>query len=302
LIVLLRLLTAALLLLPAAAKSPAAHAAAPLTVVASTSQIADFTSHVAGDRVNLVPILGPDDDPHEYQPTADDARHLAQANVVFANGVGIETWLDPLLTNVRSGTPVVKLAEQSGIQLLTGLGEEASSADPHVWHDPTNVQKMVVTIRDTLSRLDPDGAPSYQANADSYTAQLSELDSWINQQIQTIPPDQRKLVTNHDAFNYYVNRYGLTFVGSIIPSLSTEAEPSAADLQDLVRRIADQHVKAIYTESSINPALAQQIGELAGVKVYSNLYGDALGQPGTPGGTYLDSMRWNTQQIVDGLR
>ena len=299
---LLRLLALATLLFASVPRLPVAHAAAPLTVVASTTQIADFTSHVGGDRVQLVPILAGDDDPHDYQPTADDARHLAQADVVFSNGLGLETWLEPLLISVRSGVPVVKLGERSGIPQLTGLGEEADAADPHVWHDPTNVQRMVAQIRDTLSGADPDGAPTYQANADAYIAQLGDLDAWIAQQIQSIPADQRKLVTNHDAFNYYVNRYGITFVGSIIPSLSTEAEPSAADLQELVQRIKDQHVKAIYTESTINPQLAQQIGQLAGVKVYSNLYGDALGLPGTPGASYIDSMRWNTQQIVEGLR
>jgi ABC-type Zn uptake system ZnuABC Zn-binding protein ZnuA len=221
---------------------------------------------------------------------------------VFTNGVGLEAWLEPLLTNVRPGTPVVKLGDQSGLQLLQGSGEEEAQGDPHVWQDPTNVQKLVIVIRDTLSTADPDGAPTYQANAAAYSEQLGQLDQWISQQIQTIPPDQRKLVTNHDAFMYYVNRYGLTFVGSVIPSLSTEAEPSAAETQQLVQRIADQHVRAIYTENTINPRLEQQIAQLAGVKVYSSLYGDALGAPGSPGGTYIDAMRFNTQQFVDGLR
>jgi zinc/manganese transport system substrate-binding protein/manganese/iron transport system substrate-binding protein len=282
--------------------TPVAHAASPLNVVASTTQVEDFVGHVGGDRITLVPILAGDDDPHDYQPTADDARHVAQADIVFTNGVGLESWLDPLLTNVRAGTPVVKLGEQSGIQLLQGAGPEESAGDPHVWQDPTNVQKMVVQIRDTLATADPDGAPIYRANADAYIAQLVDLDQWIAEQIQTIPPDQRKLVTNHDAFMYYVNRYGLTFVGSVIPSLSTEAEPSAADTQQLIQTIADQHVRAIYTETSVNPRLEQQIAQVAGVKVYSNLYGDALGQPGSPGATYVDAMRFNTRQIVDGLR
>jgi ABC-type Zn uptake system ZnuABC Zn-binding protein ZnuA len=250
----------------------------------------------------LLPVLAPDDDPHSYQPTATDARNFAVADVVFANGVGLETWLDPLLNNIRPGTPVVRLGDQSGIHLLQGSGEEENQGDPHVWQDPTNAQKMVALIRDTLSAADPANGPTYQANAAAYSAQLDQLDQWVGQQIQSIPADQRKLVTNHDAFMYFVNRYGLTFVGSVIPSLSTEAEPSAAETQQLVQNIADQHVKAIYTESSVNPRLEQQIAQVAGVKVYSSLYGDALGQPGTPGGTYIDAMRSNTQKIVDGLR
>ena len=281
---------------------PAARASAPLTVVATTTQVEDFVAHVGGDRVTLLPILAGDDDPHDYQPTADDARNFAQANIVFANGIGLETWMEPLLANVPAGAPVVKLGDESGLPLLQGSGEEEQSGDPHVWQDPTNVQKMILKIRDTLSAADPDGATTYQANADAYMAQLGELDQWISQQIQSIPPEQRKLVTTHDAFMYYVNRYGLTFVGSVIPSLSTEAEPSAADVQQLVQNIADQHVKAIYTETSVNPQLERQIAQVAGVKVYSNLYGDALGKPGTPGETYIGAMQFNTQQIVDGLR
>jgi ABC-type Zn uptake system ZnuABC Zn-binding protein ZnuA len=282
--------------------APVARAVTPLNVVATTTQVEDFVSQVGGDRVNVLPILAGDDDPHDYQPTADDARKFAQADLVFANGVGLESWLDPLLTNVPANSPVVKLGDVSGIPLLQGLGAEEQSGDPHIWQDPRNVQKMVDVIRQTLSAADPDGASTYRSNAAAYSAQLDQLDQWISQQVQLIPPDQRKLVTNHDAFNYYVNRYGLTFVGSVIPSLSTDAEPSAADIQHLVQDIANQHVKAIYTETSVNPQLEQQIAQLAGVKVYSNLYGDALGQPGTPGETYVGAMRFNTQQIVDGLR
>jgi zinc/manganese transport system substrate-binding protein/manganese/iron transport system substrate-binding protein len=284
------------------AQAPSSRAANTLRVVATTTQVEDFVGQVGGERVTLLPVLAPDDDPHSYQPTATDARNFAAADVVFANGVGLETWLDPLLNNIRPGTPVVRLGDQSGIDLLQGSGEEENQGDPHVWQDPTNARKMVALIRDTLSASDPANGPTYQANAAAYSAQLDQLDQWIGQQIQSIPADQRKLVTNHDAFMYYVNRYGLTFVGSVIPSLSTEAEPSAAETQQLVQSIADQHVKAIYTESSVNPRLEQQIAQVAGVKVYSSLYGDALGQPGTPGGTYIDAMRSNTQKIVDGLR
>jgi ABC-type Zn uptake system ZnuABC Zn-binding protein ZnuA len=147
------------------------------------------------------------------QPTANDARNFATADIVFANGVGLETWLDPLVSNVRPGTPVVRLGGDSGIALLPGSGDEQSQGDPHAWQDPTNVQKMVSVIRDTLIGADPDNGPSYQANATAYIDQLGQLDQWIGPQIQSIPLDQRKLVTNHDAFMYYLNRYGLIAVG-----------------------------------------------------------------------------------------
>src|SRR5919197_254009 len=235
----------ALLGVPAVAgQVPPSRADATLTVVATTTQVRDFVGQVGGDRNRLLPILAPDADPHDYQPTADDARKFAQADVVFANGLGIETWLDPLLSNVRPGVPIVRLGEESGIRLLRGLDDEEDDADPHVWQGPINAQKIVARIRDTLAAADADGATTYQANAAAYTDQLTQLDRWIG----------------------------------------------------------DQHVKAIYTETSVNPRLEQQIAQLAGVKVYSSLYGDALGQPGTPGETYIGSMRFNTEQIVEGLR
>jgi ABC-type Zn uptake system ZnuABC Zn-binding protein ZnuA len=272
----------------------------PLNVLATTTHIQDFVRNVAGDRVSVQPILGPDDDPHDYQPTANAARKFAQADIVFENGLGLEPWADSLATNVRSGVTVVKLAEAATLAIKQGDAEELAG-DPHVWQDPTNVQKMVDVIRDTLSAADPSGATVYQTNATSYSSQLADLDRSIQQQISTIPPGQRNLVTNHDAFHYYADHYGLTTVGSVIPSLSTDAEPSAAEVQQLIQAIRDQHVKAIYTETNLNPRLEQQIAQEAGVKIYSNLYGDALGKAGTPGATYIGAMQFNTREIVEGL-
>jgi ABC-type Zn uptake system ZnuABC Zn-binding protein ZnuA len=244
-------------------------------------------------------VLGPDEDPHEYQPTAADARSVAEADAILANGVGLEPWLDRLAQNARAGIPIVRLGEQSAIPLRTDEGEGGS--DPHVWFDPTNAQRMVNTIRDTLSAADPGGKDAYAANAASYNAQLDKLDADIKGMWAVIPEDQRRLVTNHDAFGYYVARYNLIYVGTILESLSTEAEPSAAELQRLVQEIRAQGVRAIFTESSINPRLAQQISQQAGVRVSSNLYGDALGKPGSEGDTYIKMMTFDTRTMIDGM-
>jgi ABC-type Zn uptake system ZnuABC Zn-binding protein ZnuA len=270
-----------------------------LSVVATSTQIQDFARNVGGERVTVVPILGPDEDAHTYQPTAADARNVAEAGVVLANGIGLEPWFDRVAQNARSRVPVVKVGEQSGIPVRTD--EDEGGSDPHVWFDPTNSQRMVLAIRDALAAADPDGKDIYAANAASYNGQLVRLDADIKALWAAVPESQRRLVTNHDVFGYYVARYGLTFVGSILESLSTEAEPSAAELQRLVQEIRSQGVRAIFTESSINPRLAQQISQQAGVRIYSNLYGDALGKPGSDGDTYIKMMLFNTRTMIDGM-
>jgi zinc/manganese transport system substrate-binding protein/manganese/iron transport system substrate-binding protein len=258
--------------------------------------------NVGGDRVTAVSILGPEADPHDYQPIAEDARKFAAADVVFYNGIGLEgQWGPALLKNTKQGAIVVELPKAAGIKVEEG-DEEEPEGDPHVWQDPTNVRKMVGVIRDTLAKADAADTAIFQANAAAYDRQLDELDREIEGQIKTIPPAQRKLVTNHDAFGYYVKRYGLTFVGSVIPSLSSEAEPSAGEVQKLVAAIKAEGVKAIYTETNLNPRLEKQIAEQAGVKVFSDLYGDALGPPGSDGDTYIKAMRHNTKAIVEGLK
>ncbi|MBI4492902.1 MAG: zinc ABC transporter substrate-binding protein [Chloroflexi bacterium] len=291
---------------PAPAAAPAARSAPTparkLNVVATTTHIQDFARNVGGDRITVVPILGPDDDAHDYQPTAEDARKIAQADVVLAIGIGLEPWLDALARNARPGVQVVELAGAAKLQIEKGDDPEEPEGDPHVWQDPANTQKMVDVIRDALARLDAPGQTVYAANAAAYNRQLDQLDQQIKQQIATIPSEQRRLVTNHDAFGYYVRHYGLVFVGSVIPSLSTEAEPSAGEVRKLIQDIKEQHVKAIFTETNLSPRLEQQIAQEAGIKIYSNLYGDALGAPGSEGDTYIKAMLFNTRQIVEGLR
>jgi ABC-type Zn uptake system ZnuABC Zn-binding protein ZnuA len=292
------LLVVSALLLPAC--SGGAFGGGKLLALATTTQILDFLKNVGGDRVEAVGLVGGDVDVHAYEPTADDARKVARARVIFKNGVDLEgRWLDALLKNAPSGTPVVDTSRD--VPLLKAAEGEASG-DPHIWLDPTNARKMVENIREGLIAADAGGADTYRKNADAYLRQLDDLDKEIQQQIETIPAANRKLVTNHDAFGYYLKRFNLTFVGSVIPSLSTDAQPSAAEVTALIAAIKAQQVKAIFTEKSLNPKLEQQIADQAGVKVVSSLYGDSLGGPGSEGDTYLKMMRYNTRAIVNGLK
>ncbi len=283
----------------AASATTVAAPANKLKVVATTTQVGDFVKNVGGNRIELTTILKPNADPHDYEPTADDSKALASAQIVFTNGIGLDEWLDKVIQN--SGTKAKKVVTSDGIKPRPGEGEEEKEGDPHIWFSVDNVKLMVDNISKGLSGLDAAGASVYQANATTYKEQLDKLDKDIKAQIATIPEADRKLVTNHDAFGYYLDRYGIKFIGSVIPSFDSTAEPSAKDLADLVAKIKAEKVKAIFTESSLNPKLEQQIAAQGGVKIYSNLYGDTLGEAGSDGDTYIKMMQTNTKNIVAGL-
>ena len=195
--------------------------ASPLKVLATTTQIQDFVRNVGGDRILLMRVLEGNTDAHEYQPIAEDARKVADADLIFQNGVGLEPWFDRLAQNARRGVTVVKLGEESLIPLRPGDDEEPLG-DPHVWFDPNNAIRMVAKIRDTLKATDPSGAAVYESSAEAYTAQLRQLDQDLAVEWSTVPAERRKLVTNHEAFGYYVDRYQLIFVGSVIPGLTSD--------------------------------------------------------------------------------
>jgi zinc/manganese transport system substrate-binding protein/manganese/iron transport system substrate-binding protein len=270
-----------------------------VNVVATTTQVADFARQIGGDRINLTDLVKPGVDPHEYEPTPQDARDVAQANLIAINGVGLESYIGKLLEQAGGNKPVVVLSK--GVKIRKGSDDE-KEGDPHIWLNPQNAKIMVDNLAQALGKVDPAGAATYTANATAYKAKLDDLDARIKAQIDSIPKDRRKLVTNHDAFGYYIDHYGLTFVGSVIPSLDTNAAPSAQQVADIVKKIKEQKVPAIFTESSINPKLEEQIAQDAGVKVVATLYADSLGPSDSPGGTYLGMMEFDTKAIVDGLK
>lgn len=268
-------------------------------VLVTTTQIRSLTESVAGDRAHVRSLLSPGQDPHSYEATPQDVAEIAQAGLVLRNGLGLDHWLDKLLQN--AGARQAPVTVTAGIP-VAGAGPDEPQGDPHVWFDVTNAMTMTRNIRDALIQVDPAGAETYKRNTNAYLQQLTTLDHWIMAQIATIPADQRKLVTNHDAFGYYVRRYGLTFVGSIVPAMDSSAEPSAQQLAALVLQIKTQHVRAIFIESSINPKLEQQIARDAGVQVVDTLYGDSLGARDSPAYTYDGMMKYNTDTIVRALK
>ncbi len=277
-------------------------AGAKLNVVATFSILGDLVQAVAGDNVQLHTLVGPDGDTHTYEPIPADGVALAQANLIFENGLGFEVWLNKLYT--ASGSTAKRVVVTSGVTpgKIT-IGGEAGSTDPHAWQDVTHAMSMVAIIRDSLAAQDPSHESGYQSNAAAYLKQLQDLDGYIQQQADTLPAGRRRLVTNHDALGYFAARYGFQVMGDVLGSVSTEAsEPSAAELARLIDEIKGAQVPAIFTENIENAAVIRQVAQEAGVKVAPPLYTDALGKLSTAGDTYLKMMRYNVDTIVAALK
>lgn len=301
------LLAAAVVLLGMACSGGSDSDDGRLRVVATTTQIGDFAANVGGDLISLTVLLKPNQDAHDFDPSPSQIRALERANVVLRNGIGLDSFVSKALGS--SSARVVIVSE--GITLREAADAdsddadasfEAAGRDPHVWFSVANARAMVRNVRAALATADPPNAAAYEANEARYMTALTELDARIRQQVQGLRPECRKLVTNHDTLGYYAEAYGLTVVGSVIPGGSTGAQPSASDIADIVRKIKEQRVPAIFAETSLNPALIRQVGREAGVKVVDDLYGDSLGTKGSDGATYIKMMDANTAKIVGALR
>jgi ABC-type Zn uptake system ZnuABC Zn-binding protein ZnuA len=267
-----------------------------LRVVATTTQVADLAANVGGDRVQVASLLKPGIDAHDYEPSPADIDAIARADLVVQNGVGLEEWLGDTIASSGFDGPVVDASQGVRLRQVDG------GADPHIWQDPANAQLMAANIERGLAGAEPADAAAFQANLAAYTKELQALDAEVERQIDGLA--NKKVVTNHDAFGYYLDRYGLELVGSVIPSFDTSAELSGRDIRDLVAKIKATGVKAVFSETSLPPRAAETIGREAGVKVVVGedaLYGDALGPPGSDGDTYLKMIRHNTATIVGNL-
>jgi zinc/manganese transport system substrate-binding protein/manganese/iron transport system substrate-binding protein len=274
-----------------------------LQVVATTNIVADVVRQVGGDRVDLVTLMGTGVDPHSYVPAPSEVAAVHDAHLVFLNGGGLEAGLEKVLDSAGGGAPRVELSE--GIQFRTaeaeaGEEEDHGDLDPHVWFSVPNVIHWVDNARTALSRLDPDNAEVYQANAERYTRELEELDAWVQAQIEAIPADNRELVANHASFGYLAERYGLQQVGTLYP-FNPAAEPSARTLAELQETIRRYGVPAIFTESTVNAKLAQQVAADTGVRLVP-LFTGSLGGPGSGAETYIELMRYDVAAIVEALR
>jgi len=277
-----------------------------LRVVATTSIVGDVVQNVGGEHIDLTVLLPPGTDPHTFDPTPRDVAAVADAHVVFVNGAGLEVFLEKLLQGA-GGARVVPVSY--GVELRRfehGHEEEAGDEhageyDPHTWFDPNNVIVWVRNVEWALNTLDPANVAGYQGNAAAYEAELQVLDAWIREQVAQVPPANRCLVTDHESFSYFTQRYGFEQVGAVFPGYSTLAQPSAMDLADLEAAIRTQGVRAVFVGKTVNPALAEQVAQDTGVQLVF-LYTGSLGEPGDPADTYLAMMHYDVSAIVEALR
>ena len=288
-----------------------ADAVAPGTkpkVVATISIIGDWVKNVGGDDVELTTLVGPDGDPHEYEPVPADSITLSHANLIIENGFGLEHWLDKLYTAANSPATRVVITKGVEVRLVPDSEGERPNGkdddrDPHAWQSVKNAEIMVGNIRDALEAADPAHAAGYKTRGDAYIAKLDKLDADTMQQIHSIPQNHRTLVTSHDAFGYFGLRYGMNISRNALESVTTEAaDPSAQQIAQVVDSIKASGVPVIFLENIENRKLIDQIASEANVTVGPPLYSDALGQPGTPGDTYLGMIRHNVETLVKALK
>ena len=269
-------------------------AADELNVVASFSILGDMVEQVVGDHANVTTIVGPDADAHIYQPSVADAKAVAEADVIFVNGLGFETWSDTLIA--ESGTDGVVFVATEGVTPVMVDGEE----DPHAWNALTNGVIYVQNISAAMSEALPDHADAFQANADAYIAQLTALDSETKSKLAGLPADRRTVVTAHDAFGYLADAYGLNFLAPV--GIDTEAEPSAQELAALITQLRERKVAGLFVENITSPALVQQISDETGIEIGVRLYSDALSDRGGPATSYLAMFQHNLGALLAALQ
>ncbi|MDJ0689479.1 MAG: zinc ABC transporter substrate-binding protein [Xenococcaceae cyanobacterium MO_188.B32] len=268
-------------------------------VVSTSTIITDLVTQVGGEEIEHIGIMQPGSDPHVYEPTPKDGVALEKADLIVYNGYNLE----PGIIRLIEGTSIEaeKFAVGELVKPLDFEYQGQKQPDPHVWGDAQNAIVMVKGIRDRLIKLSPEDEEEFTNNATQLIEELEQLDTWIDRQIQTIPPSQRKLVTTHDAFQYYANAYGLDVAGTLI-GISTEEQPSAQTVKNLAEEIEKTKVPAIFAETTINPKLISTVAEEAGVKLApQELYSDSIGAPGSEGDSYLKMLIANTHSIVESL-
>lgn len=306
----------------AAAPTPtSAPVARPLPVVATTTILGDVVAAVGGEAIALTVLMPIGAEPHSFQPTPRDVATLSGAALVFVNGFGLEEGLLPL---IESSVPSERIvAVSAGITPLAGAeaheheedadGHEHEEAtpteeaghthpvDPHTWLDPNNVIVWTRTIAQALAQADPAHRADYEARAQAYIAELEALDAWIRQEVTTIPPAKRLLVSDHRVFGYFAQRYGFEQLGAVIPGFSTLAEPSAQELAVLEDTIRAAGVKAVFVSTTVSPGVVERVARDTGIRLLT-VYTHSLSEANGPAATYLDLMRYNVRTIVEGLR
>lgn len=287
-----------------AGRPVAGGGSAPVRAVATTGMIADIVGRVGGERVEVVGLMGPGVDPHLYKATPGDVRALTRADIVFYNGLHLEAAMGEVLEHMGERVRTVPVTRDADPARLLAPAEFAGQYDPHVWFDVSFWMSAVGTVASALAEADPAGAAIYAANAERYLRELRTLDEWVRGRIAELPEERRVLITAHDAFNYFGRAYGMQVLG--LQGISTALEAGTADVQRVADVIVERRIPAVFVESSIPRrtigAVQEAVQSRGGaVEIGGELFSDAMGNPGTPEGTYVGMVRHNVNTIVDAL-
>jgi len=281
-------------------------AEAKIRAAATTGMVADLVKQVGGDRVEVTQLMGPGVDPHLYKPTSKDASNLAKSDAIFYTGLMLEGRMGDLFTRLgRKGKPVYAITESVSKSELLEPEEFEGHYDPHLWFDVSLWAQTIPTIIEGLSKADPEGAANYKENGEKLLEEMAELDEWCKIKAAELPVEKRILVTSHDAYNYFGRAYSFKVVG--LQGVSTVSEAALADMASLVDFLKKNQVKAIFPETSVNPAAIKRVAEDADVKVGGELFSDAMGSPGEEHlgfdvGTYQGMVKYNLTTIVNALK
>ena len=278
-----------------------AQAAEPISVVASFSILGDLAQVVGGDRVKVTTLAGPDADAHEFAPSPAHAKAVLSARLFVVNGLNFEPWAQKLAKSAGyKGETVVASKGVTPHEMAAETGHAHAEADPHAWQNPLNVVLYVNNIAAGLTKVDPSGAATYQANAEAYAKQLKDFDAQAKTQLDAIAQPKRKVITSHDAFGYLAARYGITMLAP--EGANTDSQPSAKHVAQLIRQIKREKIKAVFVENMSNPKLIAQLSKDAGVSVGATLFSDALSNASGPAPTYLKMMNHNLTQLAAGMK
>jgi manganese/zinc/iron transport system substrate-binding protein len=276
----------------------------PIRVVTTIGMITDIVQVVGGERVQVTGLMGPGVDPHLYKASEGDVIRMAEADLVFYNGLHLEAKVAEVLEKMEGRIKTVAVTDDIDRSALLAPPEFEGAYDPHVWFDVTLWMKAVEEVRDTLIEVDPEHADLYHANADNYLTELNELHGYVKAQAERVPPEQRVLITAHDAFNYFGQAYDFEVRG--LQGISTASEAGTADVQALAEFINERKIPAVFVESSVSPRTIEAVQAAVRAKGFQveiggELFSDAMGNPGTPEGTYTGMVRHNIDTIVSSL-
>jgi len=282
----------------------AALFAAPVTmaktvdVVSSFTVLGDIVKQVGGDHVKVKSLVGPNGDPHTFEPTPQDSEALAKADLVFVSGLGLEGWMDRLVTaSGYRGQPVVASA---GVTTRSMEDEGKTITDPHAWNSMQNGVIYATNVMNALVKADPEDAPDIRRRGEDYIEQLQALDRWAKTAFARVPVDKRKVLTSHDAFGYFGQRYGVTFLAPV--GFSTEAEASASNVGGLITQLKQQHITRYFIENQTDPRLVRQIASATGAEPGGELYPEALSTASGPAATYQAAFKHNVNAMLKSMQ